>query len=221
MLRAYNTKMPSSRLAVFLALALCGWGGTLFRLYDGPPGAFAWRCLFLPPALVVAAVWVLCAVKRWKGPPTAVLALLLAGMAAAALAGAARLRRQQAVAPGDLLRITLDRRADSTGTRPRSSFRFRTGSYRTVELFGQLGNDNNFPVWEVTAMIRFFKEGRVWEYPVVFRVELAAHGDGTVAWAKRFPLEAFPTEPSWEVQVLSARRHWGGGPGVDSPSSGS
>jgi hypothetical protein len=46
---------------------------------------------------------------------------------------------------------------------------------------------------------------------VIFRVELAAHGGGTVAWAKQFPLEAFPTELSWEVQVLAARRHWGGG----------
>jgi hypothetical protein len=203
--------MPSVRLAVFLALALCGWGGMLFRLYDGAPGAFAWRCLFLPLALGVAAVWVFCAVRHLKGPPPAVLVLLLAGMAAAAVAGAARLRQQQAVAPEDLGRITLDRRADPTGTRPRSNLRFRTGSHRSVELFGQLLNDNDFPVWEVTAMIRFFKDDRVWEYPVIFRVDLPAHGDGTVAWAKRFPLEAFPTEPSWEVQVLAARRHWGGG----------
>ena len=212
--------MPAPRLAVFLALALCGWGGTLFWLYDGPPSAFAWRCLFLPLALVVAAVWILCAVKRLKGPPIAVLAVLLAGLVAAAGQGAGRLRRQQAVAPEDLGRITLDRRADPTGTRPRSNLRFRTGSYRSVELFGQLQNDNDFPVWEVTAMIRFFKEGRVWEYPVVFRVDLPSRGGGTVAWAKRFPLEEFPTEPSWEVEVLSARRHWGGGPGVDSPPPG-
>ena len=202
--------MPSARLAVFLLLVLALGGGTLFWLYAGPPGAFAWRCLFLPLALGVAAAWILCAVKRLKGPTPAVLAVLLAGLAVAAATGAARLRQQQVVAPGDLRRISLDRRADPTGTRPRSNLRFRTGNYRTVELFGQLQNDNDFPVWEVSAMIRFFKEGRVWEYPVVFRVDLPSRGGGTVAWAKRFPLEEFPTEPSWEVEVLSARRHWGG-----------
>ncbi len=209
--------MPAPRLAVFLALALCGGGGALFWLYDGLPTAFAWRCLFLPLALAVAAAWILCAARRWKGPPPAVLAALLAALAAAAGFGAARLKGQQGVAPADLPRITLDRRADLTGTRPRSNLRFRTGSTRSVELFGRLENDNDFPVWEVTAMIRFFKEDRVWEYPVIFRVDLPAHGGGTVAWARQFPLEEFPTEPSWELQVLAARRHWGGLPPVDSP----
>lgn len=209
--------MPAPRLALFLTLALCGGGGMLFWLYDGPPPAFAWRCLFLPLALAVAVAWILCAVKRLKGPPPAVLGALLATLAAVAGFGAYRLRGQQAVAPGDLRCITLDRRADPTGRRPRSNLRFRTGGYRSVELFGQLENENDFPVWEVTAMIRFFKEGKVWEYPVVFRVDLPAHGEGTIAWARMFKLEEFPTEPSWEVQVLSARRHWGGLPPVDSP----
>ena len=192
------------------------WIGALLWAYDGPPPGQAWMMFALPGMALAGILWFQLAVKGSEdlSAPAALGSLLVVG--ALAVGGASWLRDRQEVAPADLARLFLDRRADATGLRPLSNLRCQTvrgvGEYRFVNLDGRIANDNDFPVWEVEVELRLSCGDASWAYPLVLKDDIPAHGITVIRWAHRFGLEEIPPTPAWEVKVLRARRHWGGGP---------
>lgn len=202
--------MASLRTTAGLLLGAGAWTASAFALYDGTPPALAWKLGVLPVLLVLAGAWLAFVTGKWKEPSGSVLVAAVVLLAGAGWGARLWLAPQQAVSGPALKRVFLDRRADASGNRPRSNFRFRSGSYRTVEMVGQIANDNDFPLWEVTLRIRFFYRNEVvWEQDVVFRADIPAGGTGVVTWAKMFTLEELPPEPAWEAEVVGARCHGG------------
>ncbi len=133
-------------------------------------------------------------------------------LAAAALAwgGAWALRGGQEVASADLPRIFLDRRADSSGERPLTNLRMRSGAFRSLELQAVVVNDNPYPVWEVE--LELCVDGME-PLPIRLREDIPAHGSCPLFWSRRFSVEDLPRMPSWSPPVIrKARRHWGGAP---------
>lgn len=201
-------------------LAFAGWASAFGWLYDaptwvasGPPPGWAWA-VFLLPAAAACGVAAVRALRTGPEPSRALVAALFLAVSGAAWGGAAILRERQQVAASDLGAIRLERRAAPGGERPLSNIRLQVhGNRRTVALLGSVVNGNAFRVWEVDLALDFYKEGHVaLSVPIRLRADLAAGASAQVAWAGSFRTEELPSAPSWDVRVLSARRHWGGVP---------
>ena len=198
-------------LSAFAALVL--WISAVAWLYGGAPTSMALG-MFAGPFLLLAAAGVALAFRRGKDLPKAAALLLPLAAGVLGFRGASELRLQQKVAARDLVRIRLDRRADASGERPRSTLQYREKPSRAVILTGVVANDNDFPLWQVDLEVRVLYEdgGEALSEVLSVRGDIPAHGAGPVLWTATVPARFVEGEvPSWEARVVGAKRHWGGG----------
>ena len=198
-------------LAVLLAAAWCVDLGLIPALAaahkTGLEGLRLWPCqlvLFALTGLLLGGAFS----SDLRLSKAVIPVLAVAGIA---WGGAAFLRQVQELAPADLSRLFLDRRANASGDRPRSNIRIQSGAYRAVTLEGVLANENPFPVWGVELVLHLDGTDPV---HLIIPGDIPAHGTAPLFWAGRFKVEDLPRLPSWELKVCRARRHWGGGPSL-------